>query len=79
MEIKKKERKEKHFIYKRKFNEKSLEHFKLKLLETSWDFSKTFENLNEPYNKTRKAIGFKFLRLNCSDVTQVNIKMPNFN
>ena len=24
---------------------------------------------------TRKATSFKFLRLNCSDITQVNIKM----
>ena len=28
-------------------------------------------------DKTRKAIGFKSLRLNCLDITQVNIKMRN--
>ena len=27
----------------------------------------------------RKATGFKSLRLNCSDITQVNIKMQNAN
>ena len=30
-------------------------------------------------SRTRKGIGFKSLRLNCSDVTEVNIKMRNVN
>ena len=43
-------------------------------------FKEEFQNQNEKrdfryYFKTRKAIGFKSLRLNCSDITQVNIKM----
>ena len=37
------------------------------------------QKLSTILRSTRKAIGFKSLRLNCSDITQVNIKMRNVN
>ena len=40
------------------------------------DWNKKLSNFGI-LDKTRKAIGFKSLRLNCLDITQVNIKMRN--
>ena len=40
------------------------------------NFSLIFRN-SDFLMKTTKAIGFKSLRLSCSDIIQVNIKMRN--